>query len=153
MAFARFIASALGGVPAPLYGGDTDPVRDFTYVGDAVEGLVRSWQQGRPGQIYNIAGGAPAGLAEARAELSRLLGRRVLGTPADSPVPEPTHTRADLTRSRLELGYVPRVPLAVGLREQVAALGVPELLHGRGDPGDVDAGLPAHGRGELANPR
>jgi nucleoside-diphosphate-sugar epimerase len=92
--------------------------RDFTYVGDAVDGTLRAWRQGRSGTAYNLSGGVGISLADARAEIERLAGPvrcvSLPGTAAEAP-----HTRADLTRARRELGYRPLTELAAGLRTQL----------------------------------
>jgi len=124
MAFARFIAAALGGPPAPLLG-DGRQVRDFTYVDDAVAGTVLALTRGRAGAVYNISGGAPTSLAAAVTELERALERRVALTPAPAHGAEPRRTHADLARAGRELGYRPEVGLAAGLRRQVAAARAP----------------------------
>lgn len=132
MAFARFVAAALGGPAAPLYDGVEHAARDFTYVADAIDGTLRAWRSGRAGAVYNLAGGASISLQAARAHLERLAGRSVPCVPRPSSVPEPIRTRADLTRSRRELGYAPRTHIADGLREQLsAARAHDERLHKR----------------------
>jgi dTDP-glucose 4,6-dehydratase len=51
------IIRALSGQPLPVYG-DGENVRDWLYVEDHVEGLLAVLRLGRPGQSYNIGGGA-----------------------------------------------------------------------------------------------
>jgi UDP-glucuronate 4-epimerase len=118
MAFARFVEAALQGGEMPLLG-DGRQVRDFTYVGDAAEATALALERGRPGGVYNVAGGRPAVLAEALQMLGAALGRapKLAERPPDSR--EPRSTAADLGRARRELGWKPRTPLDVGLRRQV----------------------------------
>lgn len=48
--------NALHGQPLPVYG-DGRQMRDWLYVDDHAEGLVRILEHGEPGQSYNLAGG------------------------------------------------------------------------------------------------
>ncbi|MBN1528536.1 MAG: NAD-dependent epimerase/dehydratase family protein [Thermoleophilaceae bacterium] len=119
MAFARFVDAALGGEPMRLLG-DGRQVRDFTYVGDAAEATALALESGRDGATFNVAGGAPATLAEAFSLLAHELGRtpELERLPADGR--DPRSTGADLTRARVELGWEPVTALPDGLALQAA---------------------------------
>ncbi len=117
MAFARFVAAALGGEAMPVLG-DGAQLRDFTYVGDAAEAAALAVTEGRPGGVYNVAGGRPASLADAFALLAGQLGCSppLDHRPADDR--DPRHTAAELGRARDELGWEPATSLAEGLARQ-----------------------------------
>ncbi|HWI94899.1 MAG TPA: NAD-dependent epimerase/dehydratase family protein [Solirubrobacterales bacterium] len=115
MAFARFLDSALSQRPTPLFQG-VEAERDFTYVEDAVEGVLRAWRRVRQG-TYNLSGGMRVPLRAPLAILSKLVGAPVVLEAAVAP-PEPNATEADLSRARATLDYEPRTPLRIGLREQ-----------------------------------
>jgi len=120
MAFARFIETAInGGSPMPLLG-DGSQMRDFTYVGDAVDATVSALANGEPG-IYNVAGGNPGTLRAALEQLSAQVGRapRLLEFPRDPR--EHVNITANIDRARRELGYEPGTDLAAGLERQVTA--------------------------------
>ena len=119
MAFARFAAAALAGESMPLLG-DGAQVRDFTYVGDAADATALALERGRDGATYNVAGGAPATLAEAFELLADELGRapELERRPADGR--DPRRTGADLSRARADLGWEPRTALRDGLARQAA---------------------------------
>jgi len=51
----RMILNALAGRPLPIYG-DGRQVRDWLYVEDHAEALLRVFEQGRVGEVYNIGG-------------------------------------------------------------------------------------------------
>jgi nucleoside-diphosphate-sugar epimerase len=118
MAFARFVRAALGGGEMPLLG-DGRQRRDFTYVGDAAEATALALERGRPGAVYNVAGGRPVALADALRLLGAALGRSPELAPRPADAREPRSTAADLGRARSELGWEPRTPLELGLRRQV----------------------------------
>jgi nucleoside-diphosphate-sugar epimerase len=119
MAFARFVDAALAGEPMPLLG-DGRQVRDFTYAEDAAEATALAVERGTDGATYNVAGGAPATLAEAFAALAEELGiaPELERLPADGR--DPRSTGADLTRIRAELGWEPGTGLRDGLARQAA---------------------------------
>lgn len=119
MAFSRFAGAALSGRPAPLLG-DGGQVRDFTYVGDAVEATLLALERGRPGAVYNVSGGRPARLAEAVALIAEAAGG---APPLEARAGDPREhrsTAADLSGARAELGYRPRVTLEEGIARQVS---------------------------------
>ncbi len=118
MAFARFITASLDGCSAPLYQ-RSSAARDFTYVADAVEGLMLAFRHGTA-PIYNISGGEVVELATAQRMIEELTGGALATHPATAP-PQPSATRADLSLAQSQLGYRPRVGLRAGLTEQVAA--------------------------------
>jgi UDP-glucuronate 4-epimerase len=118
MAFARFVRAALQGGEMPLLG-DGRQTRDFTYVGDAAEATAVALERGRPGAVYNVAGGRPVELAEALSLLGAELGREPELAERPPDAREPRSTAADLGRARRELGWTPRTPLELGLRRQV----------------------------------
>jgi UDP-glucuronate 4-epimerase len=118
MAFARFVGAALGGGEMPLLG-DGGQLRDFTYAGDAAEATALALERGRPGAIYNVAGGRPVPLADALGVLAAVLGRAPELAPRPADAREPRATAADLGRARSELGWEPRTTLEPGLRRQV----------------------------------
>ena len=97
--------------------------RDFTYVDDIVEGLVRALRQppaedpatGVPHAIYNIGNHEAVELEAFIAELERLLGRKAIKQylplqPGDVP-----ETYASIERLAAATGFAPATPLAVGL--------------------------------------
>ena len=123
MAFARWIRAILAGRPVE-WCARTTTARDFTYVGDAVDGLIAALEHGRAGQVYNIAGGGPALLRHALSVLERLLGRPALVRRTRPFVGEAAVTWACGEKAALELGYRPRVSLEQGLaRQAMEALG------------------------------
>jgi nucleoside-diphosphate-sugar epimerase len=128
MAFARLVASLLGGPPFPLLGSGAQ-VRDFTFVGDIVAATVLAMSGAPRGAVYNVGGGTPASLAEAMAICERLTGRRLAARPCRPAPGDPLRTCADTRRIRAGLGWKPRTALRDGLEAQIAwhSLGVRPL--------------------------
>ena len=119
MAFARWIDAIVRGRSAS-WCADADACRDFTYVGDAVRGLVAALERGRAGEAYNIAGTGPVLVRDALEEIESLLGGRARLAPRPAPS-EAVATAGCGAKSAAELGYVPVVGLRAGLEAQVEA--------------------------------
>jgi UDP-glucuronate 4-epimerase len=115
MAFARWIAALQAGVPIPWHA-SSGTARDFTYVDDAVAGLIAALRSGRSGEAYNISGWRSVALRDAL---------ELLGAPAVHELPcsgaEALVTSGCGRKASVELGYEPRVDLATGLERQLAA--------------------------------
>jgi len=121
-----FTRAILEGTPIQVFNAGRMQ-RDFTYVDDIVEGVVRVLD--RPPQregdrapyaIYNIGNHQAVELDEFIATLERLLGRRAIRSdqpmqPGDVPA-----TFASIERLQALTGFAPRTPLAEGLARFVA---------------------------------
>jgi UDP-glucuronate 4-epimerase len=121
MAFARWIEALAHGRPLH-WCAPRGAARDFTYVDDAVDGLMAALDHGRAGALYNVSGGRPVPLARALALLEEITGRRSRLRRVSASGREAQLTSGCGLRAAGEIGYHPRVDLATGLRLQVAAL-------------------------------
>ncbi len=122
MAIGAFVRAALLGEPVTLHG-DGSVERDFTYVDDVVDGVLKALALARPGsghEVVNLGGGAVHSMRALIAGVERATGRPltlVRRPPAAGDMPR---TEADLTRARARLGFEARVPLEEGLRRTTA---------------------------------
>jgi UDP-glucuronate 4-epimerase len=95
--------------------GDGTTARDYTYVSDIVDGILRAWERCRGYRIYNLGGSRTVTLAD----LLRKIGERLqvpVRVRALPPQPgDVERTWADVSRARDELGWEPRVDLDSGL--------------------------------------
>ena len=119
LAVPKFVRLIEADKPIPMYGDGTSR-RDYTYVGDTVDGLARALERCEGYRIYNLGSGRPVQLTEMIELVGQALGRQVRierlpAQPGDVPA-----TWADISRARRELGYQPSTPLADGVREYVA---------------------------------
>jgi UDP-glucose 4-epimerase len=117
MAFHKLIRAMLKDEEFAVYG-EGDQTRDFTAVSDAVAANLAAAETGRPGEVYNIGGGARVSLREAIAMLESVLGKKALVHFEDRQKGDPMHTVADTSKAREDLGYQPRVPLNEALRQE-----------------------------------
>lgn len=118
MAFSRFLRQALAGRPLTVFG-DGSQVRDFTYVGDAIDATLLAAARGRPGRVYNVAAGRPVSLAKAIGLIGELVERPLTLAPVRTSPEDPARTAADTSRARVELGFEPTIGLARGLARQL----------------------------------
>ena len=114
MGFHRFCKALLHGEPLVVYG-DGRQSRDFTYVDDAIEANVRAWTRGGPQIVVNVGGGSQVEVLESIAILERALGVKAQLDFRERPPGDPLRTRADATRLRAELDFVPAVGIEAGL--------------------------------------
>jgi nucleoside-diphosphate-sugar epimerase len=118
MAFRRFCEAAARGGRIELFG-DGRQSRDFTYVGDVVTAIRAAATSGAaPGRAYNIGGGSPVSVNAALAELAAIAGRPLDVRRSDPEAGDVSHTAADSTRARDELGFAPATSLSEGLRAE-----------------------------------
>ncbi len=125
MAIHKFVRAVLRGEPIPFFGDGTTR-RDYTYVDDIVDGVVRSLDRCEGYEIYNLGDCATTSLSELVEQIGQLCGREpVLDRqplhPGDVKV-----TCADIEKARTRLGYSPETPLRAGLEKFVAWYRGPE---------------------------
>ena len=118
MAFSRFLRLALAGEPLPIYG-DGSQIRDFTYVGDIVNGTIAAALNGAPGSVYNLGGGNPVPLRDAVSLIGDLVGRPIALERRSGMLGDARRTGCDGRRAKLELGFEAATPLGVGLAAQL----------------------------------
>jgi UDP-glucuronate 4-epimerase len=116
-----FASAILAGRPIQVYNGGRMR-RDFTYVDDIVEGVVRILAQApsqdgddSPYAIYNIGNHEAVDLDAFIALLERLLGRAAIRNERPLQPGDVRATYASIERLRSATGFAPRTPLAEGL--------------------------------------
>jgi UDP-glucose 4-epimerase len=111
-----FIRRILAGESLTIYGDGTQ-TRDFVYVTDLANGLVRAASTpGAGGEIFQLASGVETSLNDLVAMLGEVSGRDVdvRHEPARAGEIQRNYSLVDKARNRL--GYEPDVPLPDGLR-------------------------------------
>ena len=104
---------------APTIHGDGSQTRDFTYVANVVDGVLRACTADVSGMVLNVAIGSRISLNELFAALQQLIGSDVnpgYGPPRQGDVHDSV---ADISRARQLLGYEPIVLFDEGLRRTV----------------------------------
>jgi UDP-glucose 4-epimerase len=116
----NFIYRALSGLPLPFTGGG-DETRDFTYVTDIVDALLRAgFYKGAVGQEMNIASGREINILEMAGRINTLTDNKAGIVRAEHRVWD-TKKRllASVEKARDLLGYKPAVDFETGLENTV----------------------------------
>ncbi|MGE0041282.1 MAG: NAD-dependent epimerase/dehydratase family protein [Vicinamibacterales bacterium] len=104
--------------------GDGSQIRDFIYVDDAVDALVRAGaDEATNGEIYNVGGDehiAHKDLVKLLVEVAGTGRYRFVEWPPEKKVIDIGSFYADSSRFKAATGWAPEVPLAEGLRRTVA---------------------------------
>jgi UDP-glucuronate 4-epimerase len=133
MALFKFTDGILAGRPIPVFNRG-DMVRDFTYVDDIVEGVVRTvdkpaapaagWSGERPDpassyapwRIFNIGNNQPVKLTRYIEVLEQCLGRKAQLELLPMQAGDVRATYADVGELEQAVGYRPQTPIEVGVR-------------------------------------
>lgn len=92
-----------------------DMKRDWTYVDDIVDGVVRAMRTPAGYQILNLGRGEPVLMADFVRIIEELVGKKAKLETPPAPASEPKITFADIGRARALLGYAPQTPVETGL--------------------------------------
>jgi UDP-glucose 4-epimerase len=108
--------AAMSAGKAPTVHGDGLQSRDFTYVTNAVQALMKaSAAPGVSGNVYNVGTGATITVLDLVTALNKLLGTNLKPVHAAPRAGDVRFSRADIRRARAELGYEPQVTFEDGL--------------------------------------
>jgi len=115
-----FITALLGGRPPTVFG-DGGQTRDFTYVANVVDGVLRACTAlEASGQVINVAVGTRVSLLELFAAVKKLTGATVEPEFGESRAGDVRDSQADISKARRLLGYEPLVSFEDGLAKTVA---------------------------------
>ncbi|KAI5080941.1 hypothetical protein GOP47_0004124 [Adiantum capillus-veneris] len=114
MAPFKFMNLLYRGLPIEQYG-DGSSWRDYTFVDDAVDGILAAIDKPHDCEIFNIGAGKPVCLSEFISTLELVMGCKATVIRKKEPKGDIVGTFADIQKSRLLLGYNPKVDLKEGL--------------------------------------
>jgi len=113
-------AKALLANTAPTIYGDGEQTRDFTYVANVVDGVLRAVKApGASGQVVNVATGSRISLNQLFASMRAVVGSRVDVVYGPARHGDVKDSQADISRARTLLGYEPSVSLEEGLKKTI----------------------------------
>lgn len=119
LAIHKFTQLALDNQPIPLYGNGLTR-RDYTYVGDIVQGITRLLERQNWGyQIFNLGSGAPVTLLEMVKALENALQRPLPIHFLDKQPGDVEQTHADISKARQFFGYQPTISFQEGVKQFV----------------------------------
>jgi UDP-glucuronate 4-epimerase len=114
LAIRKFAERIRSGAAVPIFG-DGKSLRDFTYVGDLVDGLVRALDSDVSWAILNFGGGRTITVLEVVEMLERALGREARVEWLPRQVGDVSRTWADIAAAREALGYDPATSVEAGI--------------------------------------
>lgn len=114
MAVHKFMRILDEGGAIPMYGDGTTG-RDYTYIDDIVDGVLRAIDRLDGYRIYNLGGDDVVLLRDLIATLSDVMGVEPRVDELPMQPGDVLVTSADLTRSRAELGYAPATSIRDGI--------------------------------------
>ena len=116
---ALFVTRLLAGQP-PVITGDGEQTRDFTYIDNVVDGVLRAaTAPDISGLVINVATGRQISINQLAQTLQRLLGSDVAAVHTEARAGDVRDSLADITLARRLLGYEPHVSFEEGLRRTV----------------------------------
>ncbi len=115
-----FVKAASEGRAPTIYG-DGGQTRDFTYVANTVDGVLRAaTTPGISGQVINVATNGRVSLNELWAQVRGLLGVAVTPVYGEPRAGDIRDSQADIRKAAALLGYQPTVSFEEGLRRTVS---------------------------------
>ena len=101
----------------PTIYGDGGQTRDFTYVANVVDGVLRACTApNAPGEAINVACGIRISLNDLLAVMNGIVGTKLQAIYKDERAGDVRDSQADISKAKELLGYTPIVPLEDGLR-------------------------------------
>ena len=114
-----FISALVEGRPPTIYG-DGEHTRDFTYVANVVDGVLRACHAPKAsGEVINVATAGRISLNDLFRTVKELTGARVEPIYAEPRAGDVTDSQADISKAERILGYRPTVNLQDGLKKTV----------------------------------
>lgn len=116
----NFIYYAMKGLPLPITG-DGEETRDFTYVADTVDGLLRAGSlEAAVGREFNLAASREIRIGDLAKTINRLVGNTAgLLSAARRKWDNKSRRLASIDRAKELLGFNPQTPLEIGLRSTI----------------------------------
>ncbi len=114
-----FITNALENKALPLYG-DGKNVRDWIHVDNHIRGIMRAYQRGEQGAVYNLGGECErANIDIAHAIIDMVGAKRSLLTPVADRLAHDRRYAIDASLSKAKLGFTPGPPIEERLEDLV----------------------------------
>jgi nucleoside-diphosphate-sugar epimerase len=105
----------------PVIYGDGEQTRDFTYVANVVDGVLRACEAPKAaGEVINVATGGRISLNDLLKAMNAIVGTDIQARYEPGRAGDVRDSQADITKARTLLGYQALVPLEEGLRHTLA---------------------------------
>jgi UDP-glucose 4-epimerase len=112
----------------PVIYGDGEQTRDFTYIANVVDGVLRACEASKvPGEVINVATGGRVSLNELLRTMNGIVGTNIGPIYKEPREGDVRDSQADIAKARRLLGYTPLVTLEDGLRRTLDWCRIPTL--------------------------
>jgi UDP-glucuronate 4-epimerase len=118
LAVAKFTRLIDRGEPVPMFG-DGMTRRDYTYIDDIVDGIVRAIERCSSFALYNLGRSDPIVLRDMIDALAEALGKPAIIQPLPEQPGDVRQTFAEISLAAKELGYTPSTPFRDGIRRYI----------------------------------
>jgi len=114
-----FATALIENRPPTIYG-DGQQTRDFTYIANVVDGVLRACDApAANGEVINVATGGRISLNDLFRAMRAIVGGTVEPHYADARAGDVRHSQADISKAKRLLGYEPSVSLEEGLKRTI----------------------------------
>ncbi len=103
-------------IPITVFG-DGSAIRDFTYIDDIVNGIIKAIDTPLGYEIINLGRGEPIVLSDFIAIIENIINRKAIIEYASSFAGDVPQTHADIEKAKSLLGYAPQTSLLAGLQK------------------------------------
>jgi len=117
MGISKFFNQLMNQLPVTLYG-DGSTRRDYTFVGDIVQGIVAASKLPGNGKIINLGNSEPITLSTLISAMELVVGKKANIQYQERKEGDVFQTYADITAAKEMLDYAPKTGLIEGLKSQ-----------------------------------
>src|SRR5689334_13678712 len=111
-------ATAIPAGKQPIIYGDGEQTRDFTYIANVVDGVLRAAEAPKAaGEVINVATGLRISLNDLLRVLNKLVGTNVQAVYKEPRAGDVRDSQADISKAKTLLDYAPRVSFEDGLKQ------------------------------------
>jgi len=119
MAIHKFVRAVHAGQSIPFFGDGTTR-RDYTYIDDIVDGVVKSLDHCKGYEIYNLGESQTTSLAELVNLIGEVCGKEPVIDRKPMQPGDVVVTFADIAKAKAQIGYAPKTLIREGLERFVA---------------------------------
>ena len=114
MAIHKFTKAVIEGTPIPFFGDGTTR-RDYTYIDDIVDGVVKSLDHCAGYEIYNLGESQTTSLSELVELIGEVCGKEPILDRQPMQPGDVVITYADIAKAKAQIGYAPKTLIREGL--------------------------------------
>ncbi len=115
----EFVTAALQNRTFPVFG-DGKQTRSFCYVSDMVDGIVLAMEKGQSGQVFNLGNPDEFTILELAEKIKQLTNvTSEIKSVAELPEDDPKQRCPDITKTKENLGWEPKIGLEEGLKKLI----------------------------------